>query len=749
VTDAQASSEAIEQRLNESTFWGVRYGSWLLLLVVLSAAAQLVLSALYYLELNTQSGDLGIFLQAFWSTGHGWVFWETPDFASKGVPSLLSVHFSWVLFLLFPVFYFAPSAFTLFAAQAVALALAAVPLYRLTSLVTGSYGKALLAAGLYLAWAPLYAGNPDSFHLESFLPVQLFVVFLLWLRGRYDAGIAVATLAAFTIDGAGIFTFLTGLFFLSFRLQVALREAGLDPVENIRSLWPEYLHRAGPVPVRRRTSLLSASRAAASAALRDRAVWGCLALMGVSAGVFFAMRFLESSFLSWIGVAGQSLSITRVVGFSFANIAYATGQKTIFWFLMLATVGFLPLLYPRTWILLVPWIGYTFCEAQPSWYSITFHYVSVAAFPLFIGVAYGLRRFRVPQDSARPAVNQTAGPTPVTPFSTQGVPFLAEGIRRRRRRVSRAYVALLVLIAVNVMLTPFNPLMDSVVAPGYPAEFLGRPYSVLPFDGTGWNSVLGLTSLIPQNATILTQIQFFPLLNTHPWAYPTTLTSHQYLPFNSTILPEYLLGAGTSGPQFNHYIPDLSRMMWNQSDYGVRAWVQTTNVGSVFLWQRGYSGPAQTFGPIVYSRVDYRIGSSILNGVAGQVSSVPHNGSDLTVVESLPNSSGLVWSSLHSGALPPGTYVVILTSELVASANCSGIPPDAAAIGLAGGIPGYSPPLVRIVIDARQLSCGQFTAIAVPFTIDHPVPGWFLDGYQPNPGQSFALASLSLVPRQP
>ncbi|MGI0053663.1 MAG: DUF2079 domain-containing protein, partial [Thermoplasmata archaeon] len=186
----------------------------LALLIVGYFAVSFALSYLRWEELATTNWDLGIFEQALWSTTHGHPFYEAGDWETYGVSSLLQVHPALFLYALVPLYAALPSAPTLFFVQSSAVALAAVPIYATGLKVIGRPAPALLVAGLYLIAAPLLLANLYDFHLESLLPLELTLLYYLWLTGRYRLGLLVAVAACLTLEVAPFLVAAVALVFL-------------------------------------------------------------------------------------------------------------------------------------------------------------------------------------------------------------------------------------------------------------------------------------------------------------------------------------------------------------------------------------------------------------------------------------------------------------------------------------------------------------------------------------------------------
>src|SRR5487761_2644618 len=111
--------------------WGCR-GIFLLALLAYNGILD-TLSMLKHATYHSSLIDLGIFDQVIWNTAHGRWFWDTLDPYVQLNHDFLGQHFSPGLALLAPLYWFAPSVNTLLAAQTLALALGAVPIFVLAA----------------------------------------------------------------------------------------------------------------------------------------------------------------------------------------------------------------------------------------------------------------------------------------------------------------------------------------------------------------------------------------------------------------------------------------------------------------------------------------------------------------------------------------------------------------------------------------------------------------------------------------
>jgi len=167
-----------------------------------------------YLIYQTNAWDLGINMQALWTTAfQGRFMYYTAELSWNTSGSLMGVHFSPFLFALTPIYRVFPGALTLLILQSLAVCASSLPLYLLAAR-RASPRAALPFAVAYLFSAPLLGGLFYDFHVEAFVPLFGLTVWYSWetRRPRLLALSAVALLAVieFTpiILGAIAFMFL-------------------------------------------------------------------------------------------------------------------------------------------------------------------------------------------------------------------------------------------------------------------------------------------------------------------------------------------------------------------------------------------------------------------------------------------------------------------------------------------------------------------------------------------------------------
>ena len=162
---------------------------------------------------------LGLFSQSTWSVLHGLPFANTQESIDGTPGSHFAIHFSPTLLVLTPFYALFPHPAVLIVAQALAVALAIVPLYHL--LRDEVPRAAALVSSVTLLAVPIFAwGAARDFHDSSFLPVLLlaslwaldhrrwgwFTLFAVAALGvREDVGLVLAALALYAfLRGHGL-----------------------------------------------------------------------------------------------------------------------------------------------------------------------------------------------------------------------------------------------------------------------------------------------------------------------------------------------------------------------------------------------------------------------------------------------------------------------------------------------------------------------------------------------------------------
>jgi uncharacterized membrane protein len=698
------------------------------------AAISLYAGTISFFDLQTRnSTDLTIFMQALTSTvrGHPAPFYESFDCMTKSRCSFLLVHPSPVLYLAVPFYALAPTPLTLFALQSLGVGLAAVPLYVLTRTVTGSTDKGLLAAALFLVWAPTLSSEAFSFHLEAFLPLALLTVAMFWALGHYRLGLLAAIAAFLVLEIAPVFVFFIGAFFLSYSAERVL--------VSMRDAWRRRGSReAEPGPFR---ALWGGIRSE----LQRRDVRYTLALMVVSAAAFVILFLFMNVFgARLLGVPAPPLS-PGIGGIFYENsspgaqsLGAIAGSSqwqftAAFWILLYALLAFVPLLAPRTLVVAAPWIAYTFITDTTRYVEFGSQYPLVAAVPVFLGLAYGLRR--VPalggtRTLARPVV-------PVEP------PPVLDARRWRNPRTYRAawLGALALVVAVNVLLTPIDPLLGDLgltLSDPFQAEYQDHSLTLLP----GFGPAEQLAGRVPAQATVTAPSQVFTLFANYPHAFVLLGAQSEdewgALPLNLSGGPEYVL----LYPSFLHSLArNFSANLTNTSRYGMEGWVGSTTVGPLMLYARGATGTATLYGPAPPSAAfNWSPETGLLAGSIGSVlaNATAPSGGEISAPGGT-NRSGVLWST-PAAFLPPGTYTI----RVLAAAHGTNLSPTDHRSILTVMLRGFGTPEENVTFESANLSSGTWTALSFDLRCAAPLPALELQGYFHAEGIDLAIAAVSI-----
>jgi uncharacterized membrane protein len=541
------------------------------------------LSTLRLEEFATSNWDLGILQQGLWSTYHGHFGYEAGDWEMYGTLSFFQVHPGFTVLAVLPFYAAYPSPYTLFAVQSVIVGAAAFPLYRVALRVIGRSGPGVGLAGVYLVSAPVLVANTYDFHLESFLPLEISLLFLLWLTGRYRLGLVVATVAILTLEVVPFLVAFLALYFLLPPLGKTLRELR----RRLR----------GPTGSARRWMA-----AQTQAWLSRPSVGWTLVLLLLAVASYPVLRGIE-----WYGLpavlppapnpsVGPALATVRASGFGLAfNGAFfqAIVPKLEFWLLITALFGFLPLLAPRVLLLELPWFVFTLQSSSTVWSTFGFQYTFVAVPALALAAIYGYPRAERALVWAANAVraglsrrgspSRPAGPARTTPAAAH---------RATGRGAAAAWPLILVvgvLVAANVYVGPLNP-HNQVAAgplPGYVVQYDPPP---------GYEDVVREASLIPGSAQVLASSNLFPLVANDLNAYSLLWTADQpgQLPYDMQHPPGYAFLA--TNQMFA--VPGWLTGAIHRHDLGLRAVVWVSPVGAVYLYQLGYTGTFEVIGPV-------------------------------------------------------------------------------------------------------------------------------------------------------
>lgn len=317
------------------------------LALTLYAAVAGTLSVLKHATYHSSLIDLGIFDQVIWNTAHGRPFWDTLDPFQQIHHVFLGQHFSPGLALLAPIYWVAPSVYSLLIVQTLALAVSAVPIYLLAARRTGDERIALAFGCAYLCHPSLAYINLFDFH-----EIAMATPLLAWAVDRLDAG--KPRMACVFLVLALVFKEEVGFIVAAFGLFVAL-------------------------------------------AYRRRLLGVALFVLGISwtaAVVYWAIPAIRGGPYLFTGRYQGGLLQHGSIHLAYL-LHFLSWQKAAYFAWLLLPLLLLPLLGGAAVVLLIPTSAYTILSSYPLQYDIHYHYAAPLLPLLFAAAVFGLQRLPV------------------------------------------------------------------------------------------------------------------------------------------------------------------------------------------------------------------------------------------------------------------------------------------------------------------------------------------------------------------
>lgn len=288
------------------------------------------------------------------------------------------------------------------------------------------------------------------------------------------------------------------------------------------------------------------------------------------------------------------------------------GLKVFYVVCLLGPLGFMPLLALEPLVMALPWIGASFITNYPLYYSVYFQYTGFVIAFIFIALIKAIER-----------------------LTAKGTTL---------KRMKKILIMLFSATTISALFLPFTPISPWMYQLPIPTEQSTLSHEVM--------------SLVPQNASILTQNNFFPHVCSRVDAF-------MYIPPYMNVSVDYILvdvasiwygwGADISGEKIlpSDVVPEALR----NEQYGILA-----SVKSILLLKRGYTNEPIIFVPYM-AKCDYN--TLVL--------------ADGSIVEDSTSSSGYVlyhyleresifWYGPYV-ALTPGLYNVTYVFKIGSQVN--------------------------------------------------------------------------------
>jgi len=448
------------------------------LLVVVYSVGFTIFSAVRYFGLQTFAWDMGVYNQAIYTTVFGGkLLYYTADLPANTSGSLLGVHFSPILLALTPFYLPYPSPVTLLAIQAVALGLGALPLYYYAVDKLQERRTPAVFSVAYLL-SPMIVGiNWFDFHPEAFLPAALLGALYFSSKRKWLAYFVCILIALASIETASIIVAALGSYLL------------WEERHNIAKMRLGLIARSSVLRASVTTVLLSAA-------------WLHVALTTIRAFNPINVFYFGGTHLYWRVLGARTVLEVPVrvltdPGAAISALAVDWWVKIVYIVVLFAPLLFLPFRSLPITLLTVPWLGVAlFSNYQPFYFWFNQYPSFVAPF-IFVGAVQGLAKL---------------GPC------GKHLRFSPNGLKR--------YLTVASLVAFAAA-TPVIPWFL-----GFPFP---PPYQVFSA-GSHESSIRELITLVPPNASVLTQSNIFPLVSSRVDAYvvPTVSFFPPGTSFNAT-----------------------------------------------------------------------------------------------------------------------------------------------------------------------------------------------------------------------
>lgn len=319
-----------------------------------------------YYVFKSYAWDLGIFVQALWTTvNKGKFFYYTIELSVNPSGSFFGAHFSPILFLVLPIYAVFESPFTLLVLQSVVLALGAVPIYLIAKKHLGDRLSAVCLAAVYLTYPAIQGVNCFDFHTEAFIPLFFLLAFYYIDDKKWFKGLLFVLLTLSTIEFAPVLIMFLGAY-------LTLKEAFTkDPTERSRSLLKRMFFPALLIVI---------------------AVIGLLlAFFVIDTLNPIKSTGLPGNWTYW----GSSLSgvVLNILTHPVEALTYMVTpwDKVFYLFSLLGPLLMLPIFCPE-FLLAVPWLIAAPLSENAAYYSIYFQYSAFAIGQLFIAFIFSVKR---------------------------------------------------------------------------------------------------------------------------------------------------------------------------------------------------------------------------------------------------------------------------------------------------------------------------------------------------------------------
>jgi uncharacterized membrane protein len=580
-------------------------GSWreyllLGLPILLYAIVFSLVMIIKFYALETYAYDLGNYNQALYTTlqGHGLLYY-TADLPVTG-GSMMGVHFSPILLLILPIYAIYPAPQTLLVLKTLVLALGAYPLFRLAKRYLKTNWWGVLFSAVYLFNPMLQGANWFDFHPEDFF--LTFCLFSLYygIEGKWPRYFVFVFLALMTTEHSAILVFVNSLYLIWInkdKIRASLQMA--------RRLELRKIDVAVKYPVLTMFFAL---------------FW---LLIAVKVILFFSPNPLinggvpQWSILGANGIFDIPIRVITSPQSAFSALAYDWQLKLVYLLILFGSTAFLSFLSPKSLILAVPWLSVSLLSNYPPFYYIGNQYAAFLLPSVMVGAVMGTKKL------------QNRALKKHGTFNTQ--------------KVAAAFLLTLTLVFF-IASTP----LYSLHVGAWPDLAYGIP-TVTEHDTTVWRIV----SLIPANASVLTQQNIFPLVSSRTNSYVIPIGSF-YPPgtdFNAT-LDQWMRQADFVLVDSKTSLFETYLVFAYMKDFGIYEYFHVyASADGIVLLKRSYSGE-----PILFVPYEIKLDSTNLVLTSGEVVTDLNSSSQKVLLHGASNGSANDFCHSSLFDLPPGEY---------------------------------------------------------------------------------------------
>ncbi len=494
---------------------------------------------LRHYSFDSGAWDLGTYEQMLWNTiNSGKLFWTAPD-PINPTGFFFGTHFSPILFIILPIYFLYQATETLLVLQSFVIALGALPLYWLARDELKSKIGGLVIALAYLLYAPLHGVNWFDFHTQAFIPLFFNLAFYYFTKKKWIKYFICVIFVLSVNEVMPLMIIAMGIYGLWKR-----RKYITDHLSKRKSLLEEKTFFIAPI-----TIVLGF-------------VWFIIARKIIShynSDLPFTMwSDFGTDILSIIN--GMLSNIPHTLDVIFARYAVDKFFYIVELFLPLLFLSFLDL--PSLFIAL-PWIGLSFLSnINPYITPVGYQYPAQILTIIFVSAIYGVKRLRI--------IKERIDTSPKFKWT--------KSLKINNKKLQRIALVLIMICSVSTFigLSPLGVNLKIGVN--------GRPF------GSSYNDVLrDVIAVIPDNASISTQNNVFPIFARRMNAYPYPSAKADYILVDTRNMWYHIIFPFTHVETNISHFDELILEVVNNKTFGL-----FVKVDGIYLYKKDYQGNAST-----------------------------------------------------------------------------------------------------------------------------------------------------------